>query len=173
MPLSHLKHLIRDVADFPSPGILFRDITPLLLDANAFGQVIDTIAESFAGQGIDRVAAIESRGFVIGSPLARSLGCGFVPIRKEGKLPRPTVGREYTLEYGTNRLEMHRDAIEPGQKVLVVDDVLATGGTARAAAELVRDVGGVVVGVTFLLEISVLEGRKQLPDTTIQCLLSY
>ena len=173
MRLDHLKTLVRDIPDFPTPGILFRDITPLLLDPAGLGEVIEGFRALYAEQGVDRVAAIEARGFIIGAPLALALGCGFVPIRKPGKLPHSTVGMEYVLEYGTNRLEVHRDAIEEGQKVLVVDDVLATGGTARATTDLVRELGGVVAGIACLLEITVLEGRSKLQDTRVDCLLSY
>jgi adenine phosphoribosyltransferase len=173
MPLTHLKHFIHDVPDFPSPGILFRDITPLLLDPGAFSEVIRAFEEILEGRSVDAVAAIESRGFVLGAPLALALGCGFVPIRKAGKLPRETIAREYALEYGSNRLELHRDAILPGQKVLLLDDVLATGGTARAAIELIREVGGTLIGAAFLIELTFLEGRGQLGETAVHTLLRY
>lgn len=169
----HLKRLVQDVPDFPSPGILFRDITPLLLDPVGFAEAVDILKALYEGEGVELVAAIESRGFVLGAPLALALGCGFAPIRKAGKLPRATVGKEYALEYGTNRLEVHRDAIESGQKVLIIDDVLATGGTARATIDLVRELGGVVAGFACLLEITSLEGRLKLQNTRVDCLLSY
>ena len=173
MSLPHLKRFIHDVPDFPSPGILFRDITPLLLDPVAFGEVVRAFAELLEGRQVDAVAAIESRGFILGAPLAHALGCGFVPIRKVGKLPRQTVAREYALEYGTNQLEMHRDAILPGQQILLLDDVLATGGTARAAAELIREVGGTLVGAAFLIELTFLDGRRALHGTAVHALLRY
>lgn len=172
MPLD-LKRYIHDVPDFPTPGILFRDITPLLLDPTAFREAIASLEESLGAQQIDVVAAIESRGFILGAPLALALGSAFVPIRKVGKLPRETVAREYALEYGTNRLEIHRDAIREGQRVLVLDDVLATGGTARAAVDLVRELGGELVGAAFLLELTFLDGRKQLTDLPVRTLLTY
>ena len=168
-----LKRLIHDVPDFPTPGILFRDITPLLLDPAAFRAVVKAFEERLEGQRIDAAAAIESRGFILGAPLALALGSAFVPIRKVGKLPRETVAREYALEYGSNRLEMHRDAVGAGERVLVLDDVLATGGTAGAAVGLIREVGGEVVAAAFLLELTFLEGRRQLPELPVHTLISY
>jgi adenine phosphoribosyltransferase len=167
-----LQTLIEDVPGFPSAGVVFRDITPLLLDPAAFRHVIDQLAARYAGQ-VDRVASIESRGFILGAPLALALGCGFIPVRKLGKLPRETISRDYALEYGRNHLEIHVDAVEPGQRVLVVDDVLATGGTARAAADLVERLGGVVVGAAFLIEITPLKGRHALEGKDVFALLSY
>ncbi|MEX2569724.1 MAG: adenine phosphoribosyltransferase [Gemmatimonadota bacterium] len=171
--MSDLASLIQPVPDFPEPGILFRDITPLLLEPGGLGGVVDRIAREFAGRGIDTVAAIESRGFIFGAPLAVALGCGFVPVRKLGKLPRPTRSREYRLEYGTNHLEMHEDAVRRGQRVLIVDDVLATGGTARATVEIVEELGGVVVAAVFLLELAALNGRGLLEGREVRALLSY
>lgn len=168
-----LRPLIRDVPDFPLPGILFRDITPLLLEPTALAAVVDHFARRFRHASIDRIAAIESRGFIFGAPLALHLGCGFVPVRKVGKLPWRTVSREYVLEYGTNHLEVHEDAIRPGQRVLVIDDVLATGGTASATIELVRDLGGIPVGVGFVLEITALSGRARLGEIPVEVMLSY
>ncbi len=165
--------LIRAVPDFPQKGVVFRDLTPLLLDGAALRGVIDTLASTVAGKRIDRIAAIESRGFILGAPLAVRLGCGFVPVRKLGKLPRRTISREYALEYGTNHLEMHVDAIGPGDQILVVDDVLATGGTARATAELISEAGGVTVAMAFLIEIEALKGRAALPGTDIVSLITY
>lgn len=157
------KELIRAVPDFPAPGVTFRDITPLLRDADALNHVVETLAAPFQPGEIDLVAGIESRGFMFGAPLALRLQAGFVPIRKVGKLPGPTVRREYALEYGTGHLEMHRDAMSGGDRVLLVDDVLATGGTARAAAEMVEEVGAQIVQVSFVIELLALGGRDRLP----------
>ena len=157
-----LAKLIRDVPDFPIEGILFKDITTLLQNPRAFRKAVDALAERYMGREIDRVVAIESRGFLFGAPLAYLLGAGFVPIRKEGKLPAEKIQEEYSLEYGTNTLEMHVDAIERGQAVLVVDDLLATGGSARAAVNMVEKLGGTVVGIAFLIELGFLNGVKKL-----------
>jgi len=161
-PAMDLAKLIRDVPDFPVEGILFKDITTLLQNATAFREAVDALAARFADYRIDEVVAIESRGFVFGAPLAYKLGAGFVPVRKPGKLPAKTISVEYSLEYGTNVLEVHVDAIAPGQRVLLVDDLLATGGSARAAVELVQRLGGVVVGAAFLVELEFLQGAKKL-----------
>ncbi|HWK88486.1 MAG TPA: adenine phosphoribosyltransferase [Longimicrobium sp.] len=171
--MEHLKALIRDVPDFPTPGILFRDVTPLLRDPRGLAQVVDALAGRYRGREIDVVAGVESRGFIFGAPLAHALGLGFVPIRKLGKLPADTVRREYALEYGTNTLEMHRDAVHPGERVLIVDDLLATGGTAGAAAGLVEDVGGVVAELAFVIELTFLPGREALAAYPVHTLLSY
>lgn len=168
-----LAKLIRDVPDFPIKGILFKDVTTLLKDAQAFRQAIDALYERYAGQKIDQVVAIESRGFAFGAPLAYKLGAGFVPVRKPGKLPAKTISVEYSLEYGTNVLEMHVDAIEPGQKVLIVDDLLATGGSAKAAAELVERLGGQVVGIAFLIELEFLQGAKKLEGYDVFSLIRF
>jgi adenine phosphoribosyltransferase len=167
-----LQKLVRDVPGFPAPGIIFRDITPLLLDPSALRHVIDRIVAQYA-EGVDRVVAIESRGFIFGAPLALALNCGFAPVRKLGKLPRETVSREYVLEYGKNHLEIHVDALERGQRVLVVDDVLATGGTARAAVDLVEQLGGTVVGLAFVIELVGLNGRNLLREHEVLSLLTY
>jgi adenine phosphoribosyltransferase len=167
-----LRDLIHEIPDFPTAGIIFRDITPLLLEPAVLGSVIRRIADRFAGDGIDRVVAIESRGFIFGAPLALALGCGFAPVRKLGKLPRATMSREYALEYGSNHLEIHVDAVEPGHRVLIVDDVLATGGTAHATAHLVEELGGEITGLAFLLEIAGLGGRTQLHGREILSLLT-
>lgn len=156
-----IRSRIREIPDFPSDGILFYDITTVLQDRDTFRQAIDLMAGRFAGAGVDIVAAIESRGFIFGAPLAYLLGAGFVPIRKLGKLPAATVSREYALEYGTNSLEMHRDAIRPGQRVLLVDDLLATGGTVAASLDIVGELGGVPVAVAVLVELPVLGGRAR------------
>jgi adenine phosphoribosyltransferase len=171
--LEHLKALIRDVPDFPVPGILFRDVTPLLRDPAGLADVVEHLAERYRGAGIDAVAGIESRGFIFGAPLAVALGIGFVPIRKLGKLPADKISREYALEYGTNCLEMHRDGVAPGERVLLVDDLLATGGTARAAAELVEEVGGRIASVAFVIELAFLDGRKLLDGYDVHSILTY
>ena len=171
--MEHLKALIRDVPDFPMQGILFRDVTPLLRDPQGLAQVVEALAERYRGQGIDVVAGIESRGFIFGTPLAVALGTGFVPIRKLGKLPAEKVTREYALEYGTNCLEVHRDAVRPGERVLLVDDLLATGGTARAAAELIEELGAEVVETAFVIELEFLKGRAALDGRPAHALLTY
>lgn len=171
--MDDLQRLIHDVPNFPTPGILFRDITPLLLRPHALREVTERLAEKYRGQGIDKIAAIESRGFIFGAPLAVELGCGLVPVRKLGKLPRATASRVYVLEYGTNHLEIHADAISPGDRVLVVDDLLATGGTAGATVEIVEELGGRVAGVAFLIELTALKGRQALGDREVFSLISY
>ena len=168
-----MRASIRDIPDFPSPGILFRDITPLLADGALFRDVTAAMAAAFVGAGVTHVAGIESRGFVLAAPVAQSLGAGFIPIRKQGKLPWKTVGRAYGLEYGTDRLEIHEDACPGDCRVLIVDDVLATGGTARASAELVRLVGGSVVGFSFLIALSALGGESRLTPDRVDVLLRY
>jgi adenine phosphoribosyltransferase len=164
---------IRDVPDFPKPGILFRDITPLLLSPGSFRRAVELMAAPFRGAEVTRVVSIESRGFLLGAPIALALEAGLVPIRKPGKLPAPRGRVEYALEYGTDALEMHRDAMAGGDRVLIVDDVLATGGTARAAAQLVRAHGAQVVGFTFLIELDALKGRERLRNERIEALLHY
>lgn len=171
--MEHLKSKIRHVPDFPKPGILFYDITTLLADSAGFRDVIDALAAPYAGQGIDRVVGIESRGFILAAAVADRLGAGFAPIRKPGKLPSATITESYALEYGTDRLEMHVDAVGPGHRVLVVDDVLATGGTARAAVNLVQRLGSTLHGTAFLIELDVLKGRDQLTDARVLSVLRY
>lgn len=171
--MERLKALVRAVPDFPREGILFRDVTPLLGDAEGLRETVERLAHRYRGESIDRVAGIEARGFLFGAPLALALDVGFVPIRKPGKLPAETLVREYTLEYGTNRLEIHRDAVEPGSRVLLVDDLLATGGTAVAAAELIRDLGGEVAGAAFVIELEALGGRALLSECEVFSLLRY
>jgi adenine phosphoribosyltransferase len=166
-----LKSRIRDVPDFPQPGVLFRDITPLLADPAAFRMAIDGMATPY--RGIDHVVAIESRGFILGAPVAYSLGAGLILVRKVGKLPSDTLREDYGLEYGTNTVEIHRDAINPGERVLIVDDVLATGGTVRAAANLVERLGATVVGISLLIELGFLAGRDKLRDYDVTSLLTY
>src|SRR3989454_5443165 len=162
--IAELKGLIRDIPDFPQPGIVFRDITPLLADENAFSSVIDLIVVHYGRGNIDKVVGIEARGFILASPVAYHFGAGFIPVRKEGKLPWDSEREEYALEYGTATLEIHKDAIGPGERVLIVDDVLATGGTARATARLVERLGGKVIGIACLIELSFLKGRQSLGD---------
>jgi adenine phosphoribosyltransferase len=198
-----LRAGIRDVPDYPSPGILFKDVTPLLADASLFGEAVAGLAAGFvradsAAPGadavdgsagfdgsvasggvasgalaVDVVAGIEARGFIFGAPVARALGVGFVPIRKGGKLPFTTVSAEYALEYGAATIEVHTDAVQPGQRVLLLDDVLATGGTAEAAARLMEDLGAEVVAVTFLMELATLGGRARLAGRDVRCLVGY
>jgi adenine phosphoribosyltransferase len=171
--LDDLRAKIREVPDFPKPGILFYDITTLLRDADAFREVIDRMVEAVKGQRIDLVVGMESRGFIFAAPLADRLGAGFVPVRKLGKLPAETIEVEYDLEYGTATLEIHRDAISPGQRVLVVDDLLATGGTVLGTIELVRRLGGEIAGLSFMVELTALGGRAKLGEFTIHTLLAY
>lgn len=171
--MNALKQRIRHVPDFPKPGILFYDVTTLLKDPQGFKLAIDNLAEPYAGLGIDVVVGIESRGFILGSAVADRIGSGFVPVRKLGKLPAQTVRASYALEYGTDSLEMHRDAIDRGQKVLVVDDLLATGGTARATVDLVRELGGQVHGLAFLIELVALNGRSKLEGENVRAVLQY
>jgi len=168
-----LRAKIREVPDFPKPGILFYDITTLLREADAFREVIDRMAEAVKGERIDLVVGMESRGFIFAAPLADRLGAGFVPVRKLGKLPAETIEVEYDLEYGTATLEIHRDAISPGQRVLVVDDLLATGGTVLGTIELVRRLGGEIAGLSFMVELTSLGGRDKLGEFTIHTLLAY
>jgi adenine phosphoribosyltransferase len=168
-----LKRYIRDVRDFPKPGILFRDITPLLADAEAFRETIDVLCSRYEGRGITKVVAIESRGFVFACPVALRLGAGFIPLRKPGKLPYETIRESYALEYGEATLEIHKDAIKPGDRLLVLDDLLATGGTAAAAVSLVKKLGGEVVELCFVIELRALKGRDKLAGTPIFSLLSY
>lgn len=168
-----LRSKIRDIPDFPKPGIVFKDITPLLQDYAAFRYSLDQMSEPYQGQQIDAVVGIESRGFIFGAPLADRLGAGFVLVRKLGKLPAKTISTEYALEYGTNSIEMHSDAILPGQRVLIADDLLATGGTVEATARLVEQLQGQVVGLTFLIELGFLNGRQRLAHYPITALLQY
>ena len=168
-----LNQYIRDVPDFPKPGILFKDITPLLGDAKAFQATIDRLADRFEGRKIDAIAAAEARGFLFGTPLALRLGVGFVPIRKPGKLPYSKIGIEYALEYGTDRLEVHGDALAPGRRILLLDDVLATGGTMLACRDLVRQAGAEVVAFAFVIELGFLGGRAKLEPAEVFTVLTY
>lgn len=168
-----LADLIRNIPDFPIPGIQFKDITTLLRNGQAFQQVVDTMTDRYAGRGIDAVVGIESRGFIFSAPLAYRLGVGLVPVRKQGKLPAITHAIEYELEYGSNKLEIHRDAFAPGARVVVIDDLLATGGTVAATCKLVEMAGGVVVEVAFLIELAFLKGREQLTSYPVFSLIQY
>ena len=168
-----LARYIRDIPDFPRPGILFRDITPLLADPQAFPAAIDALCEPFQDLEVEYVAAVEARGFIFGAAAAARLRAGFVPIRKKGKLPCVTESATYELEYGVDTLEMHRDALRPGAKVLMVDDLLATGGTMRAACQLVEKVGGTVVGIACLIELTALHGRERLTGYNVHAVISY
>lgn len=168
-----LKKLIRDVPDFPRPGIRFKDITTLLKDPQALRYAFDKLLERYKGEKIDLVLGIESRGFIIAPHLAYQLGAGFVPVRKPGKLPAETMGETYDLEYGTDRIEIHTDAIAPGQTVLIVDDLIATGGTARAAAGLARKMGADIVGLAFLVELEFLKGREKLEGLSVFSLVKF
>lgn len=168
-----LKKYVADIPDFPKEGILFRDVTPMLADKDAYAYAVNQIRDYAASKNVDVVCGPESRGFIAGCPVAYALNVGFVPVRKPGKLPRETVSVEYSLEYGTNELFMHADAIKPGQKVLIVDDLLATGGTAKAACELIESLGGEVAGLAFFIELEALKGRELLEGYDVFCLLKY
>ena len=168
-----LRGHIRDIPDFPSPGIVFKDITPLLLDPAAIGAAIEGLAEWTRPREVDFVVAAEARGFILGAALARELGAGFVPARKPGKLPHDTISAEYILEYGVDALEVHADAIAHGARVLIHDDLFATGGTARALADLVEQIGGRVVGCAFLVELAFLDGRAKLDGFDVHALVTY
>ncbi|NCG25564.1 MAG: adenine phosphoribosyltransferase [Actinobacteria bacterium] len=167
-----IRALIRDIPDFPEPGIVFKDITPLLGDAEGLVATVDAMAAPWTELGVEAVVGIEARGFILGAPIARALGAGFVPMRKAGKLPAATASATYGLEYGVDTIEMHLDAIRPGARTLVIDDVLATGGTAAAAAALVNDVGGDLLGFGFLIELCFLNGRQKIDQHRIEAVLA-
>ena len=171
--MNDLKEMIREVADFPKPGINFYDITPLLKNPTGLKRTLDALKERYKGSQIDTVVGIEARGFFFAPAVAYSLGAGFVPVRKPGKLPYKTRQMEYALEYGTDKLEIHEDAIQPGQRVLIVDDVLATGGTAKAVVDLVAQSGGTLAGLSFVIELDFLKGRDRLVGHDIFSLLHY
>jgi adenine phosphoribosyltransferase len=171
--LDDLKRFVRDIQDFPQPGIIFRDITPLLARKELFREVVNMMSKRWTDPEPDLVAAIEARGFIPGAAIAVKLNAGFVPIRKTGKLPWKTISEAYQLEYGTDQLEIHADAVEPGQKVLIVDDVLATGGTAAAAVRLIRKLRAEVIGVQVLIELKDLGGRERLPDVEVVSEIVY
>jgi adenine phosphoribosyltransferase len=168
-----LKTLVRDIPDWPKEGIIFKDITPLLGDAEGFKAAIDSIADRYKNEKIDIVLGAESRGFIFASALAYAMGCGFVPARKPGKLPYKTTSAEYELEYGVDSLEVHIDSIEKGERVLIVDDVIATGGTAAAKVKMVEELGGEVVGLAFLIELSFLNGKDKLNGREVYSVISY
>jgi len=168
-----LKQFVRDVPGYPQAGVIFRDITPLLARKDLFREVVDLMSKTWSDQPPDLVAAIEARGFIPGAAIAVKLNAGFVPIRKTGKLPWKTIGEGYQLEYGTDQLEIHSDAVEPGQRVLIVDDVLATGGTAAAAVRLISKLRGIVIGVQVLIELEDLGGRKRLPEVRVVSEIVY
>jgi adenine phosphoribosyltransferase len=171
--IERIRAAIRDVPDFPKPGILFKDITPVLNDPVLFGAVVDALVDRYTPMRIDRVAAMESRGFILGAPLAAGLGAGFVPLRKFGKLPHTTVAETFDLEYGTETLEIHTDAVRRGDRVLVVDDLLATGGTAAAAIKLIDKTGGGVVEMAFLVELAFLGGRRRIDGVPVYAMIRY
>ena len=173
MELEQIKGLIRDVPDFPQEGIVFKDITPVLADPIAFSTLIDLIVVHFGRGNVDKVVGIEARGFILASPVAYHFGAGFVPVRKQGKLPSETVAEEYSLEYGTATLEIHVDGVSPGERVLIVDDVLATGGTAKATASLVERIGGKVCGIACLIELGFLKGREKVSNHDLFTLIRY
>ena len=171
--MESLKTKIRSVPDFPKPGILFYDITTLLRDCDGFQMTIEALTQPFESRDIDVVVGVESRGFILGGAVADRLGAGFAPVRKKGKLPSTTVQETYDLEYGTDCLEIHSDAVVPGQRVLIIDDVLATGGTAAATTALVRKLGGDVLALAFLVELEFLNGRGKIPNETVYSVLKY
>jgi adenine phosphoribosyltransferase len=171
--VEHLASLIRDIPDFPEPGVTFKDITPVLADGKALAELIEALSAPFVGMGVDKVAGIEARGFTLASPVAGVLGAGFIPVRKPGKLPYETVREDYALEYGTDALEIHTDAVRPGERVLVVDDVIATGGTAAAAIRLLKGIGAEVVGFAVFIELVFLGGNEMLDGVPIHALVKY
>jgi len=171
--MDDLKHIIRDVPDFPKKGIIFKDITTLLQDAKSYQRMVDLLAHRYIGQHIDKVVGVEARGFIIGSVLAYKLGAGVVLVRKPGKLPSETFSKTYQLEYGTDTLEIHKDAIKPGEKILIADDLLATGGTMAAVVDMVKQQGGEIVECCFMTELTFLDGRKRLPEGKVYSLLQF
>jgi adenine phosphoribosyltransferase len=173
MDVEWLKGHVRDIPDYPRPGVVFKDITPVLAAPDAFAAVVDAVAAPFADLRIDKVVGIEARGFVFAAPVAYRHAAGFVPVRKAGKLPWEIEREEYELEYGTDLLEIHRDAIVPGERVLIIDDVLATGGTAEASVRLVERLGGEIVGLAFFIELAFLAGRSRLTDREVNAVISY
>lgn len=167
--MDNLKSLIRTIPDYPNPGIMFRDVTTLFADAQGFKATIAKLAEPYRTEPIDAVAGIEARGFILGGAVADRLGCGFIPVRKKGKLPHETVGQDYELEYGTDTIEVHKDAISKGQRILIVDDLIATGGTAEAAIKLVQKLEGQVVGAAFVIDLPEIGGRAKLEAMGVAC----
>ena len=170
---SAIESFIRSIPDFPIPGILFRDVTPLLKDREAFHAAVDMMADAYTASRVDYVVAIEARGYIFGAPIAYRLGAGFIPVRKPGKLPFDKINVDYELEYGNNTLEMHADALANGERVLVVDDLLATGGTAAATGQLLHKLGAHVVGFAFLIELTALKGREKLPGRDVRSFITY
>jgi len=168
-----ISDVVRDIDDFPTMGVSFRDITPMLGDGKSFARAVDELADRFEGVDPSRVIGVEARGFILAAPVAYRMGAGFVPVRKAGKLPWAVVREEYSLEYGRDKLEIHRDAIHPGERILIVDDVLATGGTAAAAAQLVKQLGGELHGLAFLIELGFLNGRSKLAGEQVYSVLQY
>jgi len=171
--VAELRDCVRDIADFPKPGVTFKDITPLLSNTDAFRSTIDLIAGHFDGQPVDRVLGVEARGFIIAAPVAYKFGAAFIPVRKAGKLPWEIERVEYELEYGSDLLEIHRDAVAPGDRVVIVDDVLATGGTAAATVRLVEKLGGVVAGLAFVIDLAFLNGREKVAGYDVLSLITY
>ena len=171
--IGSLRGFVREIKDYPTDGVTFRDITPLLGDGPTFAAAVDGLVEAFSGSTVDRVVGVESRGFLFASAVAYRMGAGLVPVRKAGKLPWAVVREEYDLEYGSDKLEIHRDAIHPGERILIIDDVLATGGTAAATARLVETLGGVIAGLGFVIELDDLGGRARLGERTVRSLLRY
>ncbi len=167
--MDNLKNLIRTIPDYPKPGIMFRDVTTLFADAQGFKAAIARLAEPHRTEPVDAVAGIEARGFILGGAVADRLGCGFIPVRKKGKLPAETVSQDYELEYGTDTIEIHSDAIRPGERILVIDDLIATGGTAEAAVKLIRRTGGEVVGAAFIIDLPEIGGRARLEEQGVAC----
>ena len=168
-----LKKVILDVPDFPKKGIIFKDVTPIFRDEKVFSKLIDYIAERYSGKGINRIACMESRGFILGAPLSIKMGASFIPVRKPGKLPRETYKEEYELEYGTDALEIHKDAVGKGDKVLIIDDLLATGGTAAATAKLIEKTGAEIVEIAFVIELDFLKGRGKLDKYNVFSIVHY
>jgi len=171
--MDELKNIIRDIPDFPKKGIVFKDITTLLQDAKAYHRMIDLLSHHYIGKRVDKVIGVEARGFIIGSALAYKLGAGIVLVRKPGKLPSETFSKTYDLEYGTDTLEIHKDAIKPGERILIADDLLATGGTMAAVVDMVKSLGGEIVDCCFMAELEFLEGRKRLPEGKVFSLLKF
>ncbi len=167
--MDNLKNLVRTIPDYPKPGIMFRDVTTLFADPQGFKATVVRLAEPYHTEPIDAVAGIEARGFILGGAVADRLGCGFIPVRKKGKLPYKTVSQDYELEYGTDTIEVHEDAVKPGERVLVVDDLIATGGTAEAAIKLIRQVGGVIIGAAFVIDLPEIGGKAKLEAMGVNC----
>lgn len=168
-PLDNLKTLVRTIPDYPKPGIMFRDVTTLLADAQGFKATIARLSEPYATEPVDAIVAIEARGFILGGAVADRLGCGFIPIRKKGKLPYKTITQDYKLEYGTDVIEIHEDAVKPGERVVIIDDLIATGGTAEAATKLIQRVGGQIIAAAFIIDLPELGGRVKLESMGINC----